>query len=372
MKERGNIWLKLFDQYIGIPVTALLGALHRKSSVPRDVRSICVFKEVSIGDTVLLAGPLRDLRKAFPNARIVFFAGASNLAIARMLPCVDDVVLVEVTKPLKGLSTIRRFEFDVWLDFGQWARINSVFAWFAHAHYRVGFRTAGQYRHFTYDRAVDHRCDQHEVDNYRDILRALEIEANEPTSIDSFPSRSPLQGHFVVLHAWPSGMKSYLREWAAECWIELAHKIQASGFQVVLTGSPMDAPRAEELAQMIGGNVLNRAGCDGLDVVRDLLSAATAVVSVNTGVMHLAAAVGTPTVSLNGPTSEMRWGPHGANPFSVSIPPPLGGYLNLGFEYDGQYTDSMRHISVEDVWAILSPLLRRKPSDSQGLPEVST
>lgn len=354
MKERGNVNLKLLDRYVGIPLVMLMGLLRRKCRTPpKEIRTICLFKEVSIGDTVLLAGPLRDLRKAFPEARILFFAGISNLATARMLPCVDEVLLVPVTSPLQGIREIRKHKIDVWLDFGQWERINSVFAGLSKARFRVGFRTPGQYRHFTYDRAVPHRADQHEVDNYRDILRALGIEASEQTRIDPGKVSSPLQGRFVVLHAWPSGMKSHLREWPAERWVELAHRIQHSGFSVVLTGSPADHPRTEMLERDIGGNVINRAGKDNLEALRSLLGAATAVVSVNTGVMHLAAALGTPTISLNGPTSELRWGPHGPRAYSVSVPPPYGGYLNLGFEYEGQYTESMNHIEVDAVWNLL-------------------
>ena len=71
--------------------------------------------------------------------------------------------------------------------------------------------------------------------------------------------------------------------------------------------------------------------------------------SVNTGVMHLAAAVGAPTIALNGPTSATRWGPIGANVVCVDSELPGCGYLNLGFEYDGHRTDCMRGISVDRV-----------------------
>ncbi len=354
MKERGNVNLRFLDRYVGIPLVMLLGMLSRKRrSVPESIRTICLFKEVSIGDTILLAGPLRDLRKAFPQARILLFAGPSNLAAARMLPCVDEVVLVPVTSPMKGIREIRKHKIDVWLDFGQWERINSVFAWLSKARFKVGFRTQGQFRHFTYDRAVPHRADQHEVDNYRDIIRAIGINASEPTRIDPSKLSSPVQGRFVVFHAWPSGMKSHLREWSSDKWVELAGKVQDCGFTVVLTGSSADAPRTAELERQIGGNVVNRAGLDNLEALRSLLGKATAVVSVNTGVMHLAAALGTPTIALNGPTSELRWGPHGPFACSVSVPPPLGGYLNLGFEYEGQFAESMSLIHVDAVWKLL-------------------
>jgi ADP-heptose:LPS heptosyltransferase len=65
--------------------------------------------------------------------------------------------------------------------------------------------------------------------------------------------------------------------------------------------------------------------------------------------MHLAAAVGAPTIALNGPTSAARWGPIGPNVVCVDSELPGCGYLNLGFEYDGRRTDCMQGISVERV-----------------------
>jgi heptosyltransferase-3 len=80
-----------------------------------------------------------------------------------------------------------------------------------------------------------------------------------------------------------------------------------------------------------------------------VLREASCVVSVNTGVMHLAATVGAPTIALNGPTSELRWGPVGRRAVSVNSALPGCGYLNLGFEYDQGRADCMEGISVERV-----------------------
>jgi Glycosyltransferase family 9 (heptosyltransferase)/D5 N terminal like len=72
---------------------------------------------------------------------------------------------------------------------------------------------------------------------------------------------------------------------------------------------------------------------------------------LNTGLMHLAAATGTSTIALNGPTSAQRWGPVGERVVSVNSDLAGCGFLNLGFEYNGQRTDCMHGISVERVAA---------------------
>jgi ADP-heptose:LPS heptosyltransferase len=95
----------------------------------------------------------------------------------------------------------------------------------------------------------------------------------------------------------------------------------------------------------------------GLEAVTRLIRGADLVVSVNTGIMHLAAIAGAPTVSLNGPNSDRRWGPRGANVFSLESPKCGCGYLNLGFEHDDGPADCMEATTVEHVLAAVSELL---------------
>jgi ADP-heptose:LPS heptosyltransferase len=67
--------------------------------------------------------------------------------------------------------------------------------------------------------------------------------------------------------------------------------------------------------------------------------------------MHLAAVLGTPTVSINGPNRNGRWGPMGVCAVGVEAPGEGCGYLHLGFEFDGKSLDCMERISVERVLA---------------------
>lgn len=83
---------------------------------------------------------------------------------------------------------------------------------------------------------------------------------------------------------------------------------------------------------------------------------AAAVVSVNTGVMHLASLAGAPTAGLHGATNPLRWGPVGEK--AVSILPRSGrmAYLNLGFEYPPHVENAMANLVVEDVIEALNRL----------------
>jgi len=88
---------------------------------------------------------------------------------------------------------------------------------------------------------------------------------------------------------------------------------------------------------------------DGFISLTRLIRRARLVVSVNTGVMHLAAIAGAPTVSLNGPTAEHRWGARGLHAGNVQPADGSGGYLHLGFEFEGQPEDIINRITVDQV-----------------------
>ena len=120
----------------------------------------------------------------------------------------------------------------------------------------------------------------------------------------------------------------------------------------LLTGSPSDEDRCDALrrrlvAEGIPTEVL--VGRDGLGEIARALMHAEVLVSVNTGIMHLGAILGVPTVSINGPTSSRRWGPVGPRVTNVCPADGSGGFLDLGFEFRGHSTNTMELVLVEDV-----------------------
>jgi len=353
--ERASGKMKLFDRYAGIPMVWMQGMLRRRRPLPSPIRSIGLFKEACIGDTILLAGLIADLRKAYPEAKVVLFVGPTNKGIAALLDA-DERVELPVTSPFRCARLMRRHPVDVLLDFGQWPRINAVYSWLSSAAYTVGFSTAGQHRHYGYDAVVEHRNDRHELANFQAILAPLGVESKGVPAI-SVDGEAPVDGKYVVCHPWPGGTLSEVREWPQERWVELMRRFRSQGKRVLVTGGTADRERSEALARLCADDGVEvRAGKDGLVAVANLLRRATCVVSVNTGIMHLAAAVGAPTLGLNGPTAEHRWGPVGAKVDSVSVPLPHGGYLNLGFEYEGRPRDCMERIGVDEVWQKVAQL----------------
>jgi heptosyltransferase I len=143
-----------------------------------------------------------------------------------------------------------------------------------------------------------------------------------------------------------------MREWPEDNWVELARQLAAPRRIFLLTGAPADEARCDALRRQFveqGSAAEVLIGRHGLEGIARVFAHAEVLVSVNTGIMHLGAILGVPTVSLNGPTSTRRWGPVGPRVANVCPTDGSGGFLDLGFEFRGNPTDTMEKIPVEDV-----------------------
>lgn len=369
--DRGNPRLKFLDRYVGIPVVVVLGVLRRlrgSRSVPKDWHSIGLLLTAGIGDTVVATGVLRDLRESFPRARIILFVTANNASFARMVPTPDAVVELPVRQVWRAVSDVRAEAVDVLVDLSAWRRFDAVLAALSGARAVVGLRTPGQHRHFAYDVVVDHG-QGHEIENDRRLLREIGLRSErEPEVALPDGARAPLDRPYVVFHLWPGGANFEERSWPIDSWRRLAVEMSARDLDIVLTGGPGDVPVADELVCSwgeAGVRVHNAAGGTWADSLT-WLGFAAGVISVNTGVMHVGAALGTPTIALNGPTSGTRWGPRG--PFARSVASPMvpDGYLNLGFEQDDRYRDCMNAITVEMVLRAWDELMGEVAAERGG------
>lgn len=359
--SRGSSILHFLDRHLGPPLLRLLSLLKRFRKKPEKVQKIAILKLSGIGDLVLITAILQDLKKAFPVASITLFCAKENKALGKLLPYVDHVEVLELFAPIKLLRTLRKKSFDLFFDFGQWSKTEALLTFFSRSKYFVGFQTPGQARHYLYDQFVEHRRDLHEIENFRALLKVCDLK------VSAFPLllfskrlvfEQSNKAPYFVFHLWPSGLKAELKQWPIPSWLKLAKSFCAKGYQIVLTGSTNDFLKTEAVIKEANFSGLkNLAGKLSLDELGELFVQAKAVVSVNTGIMHMAATLDVPLVALHGPTSIKRWGPLSKKAISLAPKNGSGQYLNLGFEYPNHVDKCMQEISVDMVDEALKSLL---------------
>lgn len=365
MSERGNNFLRRLDCFLGIPLTVPAAILRKtllrpvgKSASPARIGILCLG---AIGDLLLVSALANGIRKKLPHAAIELVASSAN---RQALPLVGDAcnyAAFPVSHAGRILAYVRRQKYDILFDSSQWSRIGNLICNLSGAAITVGFSTNGQYRSAGYNIKVPHSPKIHELENFLALGRGVWPDFSGAVNLKiAGKGASKATGRIVYLHMWPApGRGRNLKQWPEEHWAELARQMRAAGFQIRLTGSAGDA-RANDYFKTKyfknEDNIQSIAGSVDIPALAEMLSVADAVISVNTGIMHLAALAGAPTVGLHGATNPLRWGPLG--PRSVALVPDRGqhSYLDLGFEYPVNAEESMRHISVEKVMVALAEL----------------
>lgn len=361
--DRGNVRLRRADRVLGVPLIALLGMLRPRRVAPARFQSIGFLLLGAIGDSLLAATVIAALRHVYPATRFVCFVNSSNRSLGDFLEGVDELVDLPIRSPFAALNILRTHRTDVLIDFGPWPRVSAILAALSGSGFTIGFQTAGQARHFAYDAVVPHLPTRHEIDNFHALAAPLIGEPTNGRPRLAVPAGKPVlptEPDWIVFHPWPSGYRHEWRAWPHERWVALGREVQSWGYGVVITGGPSDRAAAERLAEGIGGAVLVLAGRESLRNSIKALAEARAIVAVNTGVMHLAAALDRPMVALHGPTNPLRWGPLSDNAIIVGPGPERNcAYLDLGFEYPDKPPDCMGCISVAEVSTALATLLGR-------------
>lgn len=360
---------RLVDRAAGTPVLWLWGALRRRRAVPPAPRRFGVMVFETIGDTLLAGTVLASLRAAFPACELVVFASRGNRGVLPLFEGIAQIVEVPLTQPLRAIAAIRSVAIDVMIDIGQWPRWYALLCAASRSRCTIGFSTPGQARHYAYDVAVPHRRDVHEVANFQRLLGAIPGVTPLPPAAALRPVAASRPLHTVdrpclVVHPWASGFRYASREWPLQHWVDFITRAAREGHAIVISGSPADRARSDALVAACPPDtpVRSIAGDVALPELAAVLRGAAAVVSVNTGVMHLAALLDVPLVALHGPTSRLRWGPVGARSVALA---PAGTqdceFLHLGFEYPDRPVDCMQRIPVDQVLDALHQVTAASP-----------
>lgn len=361
--KRGSVVNRWLDRYVGIAALKAISCFNRRQGLPSVFRTIGLLASPTIGDTLLTSGAVLDLRTAFPEARLIYFtpSGPPRSAVD-LIPGIDDIQLIDLLQPALTVKAMRKCDLDLIVDFTQWQRITALYCGLSGARYRLGFSSSGQHRHYLYDESVLHSANAHETENFSSLVRALGVRATCLPRLNVPAQRLSGANTSIIFHPWATGDRAFLREWDTRNWVEVAKKLAGNETVFEVTGSRLDLPKSEDLVRRLRSNGLRArtfSDSGGLLGLCHQLQQSELTISVNTGIMHLSALLGTPTVSLNGPTSAHRWGPVGPKTRSVGPRGGGGGFLHFGFEFSGNAEDTMRRILVDDVFAAAQDLVPR-------------
>jgi lipopolysaccharide heptosyltransferase II len=292
--------------------------------VTAEPKKILIILGGSIGD-VTRALPLANvLREAYPRARLAWAVEPPSYPLIERHRAVDQAILFDRSRWWRSLAPflwrIRRERFDLVLDLQRLFKSGLISRW-SGAPRRVGFHPhdAKEFNWWFNNHYIPSAGETvSKLDHYLKFAEFLELKPSRvewtiPLSPDDrarvatmlAAARAPF-AVFLIGSRWES------KQWfAAETAASAAEVHRRFGLGVVLLGGKEHLAFAREVAGMEPSPVLDLVGQTSLREAVGILGEARVVVGPDTGLMHLAAAVGTPVVSLWGATSPLRAGPHG-------------------------------------------------------------
>ncbi len=355
------------SEILTLIASAIVQWLFYRKRLPKDFvpERILVVKLDHIGD-VLLATPIfSNLRLAYPNTELHALTGAWGRVILENHPDVNKVL--EYNSPafsrseqstsfknaLQLYQELRSQKYDLLIELrGDWRII-----WFSLLHLtprrvnRASLQIANKL-------GFSQFSGTHETIRNLDVLKRAGIPTPIQTTIFSVTKENEkwtsnfLETHQIhretPLIAIHSGSPITLKRWKPERYAELADWLIAQKrAQILFVGVKDEIPIINQIQNLMQGNAFNIAGKTSIAQLASILHICNVFIGNDSGPMHLAAAVGTQTIGLYGPSDPKRFGPVGDKCQTIQkkldCPPCLGPTCRFGAE------GCMSKIQVADV-----------------------
>lgn len=339
----------------------LQGVVRTQPSNSGSISSILVIKPCCLGDVLMATPALRALRRTFPTATIHVLTTAWCAEALRNNPQVDGVFrypdTLTIVRYLRLAHRIRRRHYDLGISLDRSPLVNALLL-FGGVAERAGIDSANRGIGLTHRVAPSQN--QHETELYLAVAKSVGAVAEDSTpdyhpSDDAMRTAARLIDHLqrpvVVIHpggAVNPGSTFVSKRWPPEFYGELASElVHRHGASIVVVGAESDADVVQGAIDFTDAIVTDLSTKLTIPELAAVCDRAQLYVGNDSGMSHLASAVGTPTVTIFGPTSPALYRPLG--PDAEVCTPPGSKYAPAGRDLRRRMGASERLPNISDV-----------------------
>jgi lipopolysaccharide heptosyltransferase II len=308
----------------------------------KKIKRILIVKLISVGDVLFTTPAVRALRQGFPKAHLTYLVGSWSKGVIEDNPNLSEIIVYDAPRHAPDrwrawldsfgcLRQLRRKRFDLAVIFHR-TSFASLLAFLAGIPNRIGFDYHGQGRLLT--RKVVYEAGRHEVDRYLDVVLSLghspaglwtemRVGSREQDYASELLRAKGLNPDERMVAVLPGGGKNPgtfmpTKRWPADRFASLIDEIiERFQVNVLLVGGPGD----EEVVRCVLSRMKNRAvdlvGGTTFKQLAAVLQQCRLFIAGDSGPLHIAAAVGTPTVGIFGPSDPRLVAPRGEKHLAV-------------------------------------------------------
>lgn len=345
---------------------------------------ILVMRAGAIGDTLMATPLLRAIRQTYPSAYLGAICSSTSFDVLRYNPHLDEVFSI-THRHLPGFLSLEKRRIA---NHFRSLRLDSILCLEASAEFTNFACRIGAKRIFTYSRSepsgsielLEWDVNEHSIESHLRSGRSIgaenagkDMEFHYPAEIDAALRQKLKENQIeesdlvIGIHAGWGGRRQHptdtrLRSWPADRFSEVVGWLKEQfNATIVLTGSATDYPLNEYIAKSSGVDCLNLAGTLTLLESAALIWRMNLYITIDSGPAHMAAALGTPLVTLWGPGIFTATAPVSEkSPIEIIRSPPLCAPC-YGTNYMKSCTDNicMKQIEVDDLKAAVKKILEK-------------
>lgn len=278
-----------------------------------EIKTVALISNTAIGDTLMATPAFRALKLAKKDIKIIAVLNPSNAPLFKTNPYIDEIVLYngKWRNFYKSVIKLRELNVDVVLTLHSNEPEATPLGLFSKAHTIVKIpNDKNPFAIFHSNQKTSSPPNRHGVFDRMDQLKFIGVESDEirmelflsddaKAKAQNFLSYNNFDGYTLV--GFQLGASTKSRMWFEEKWIELANALLISNkrIKIVLTGAANEKEIAQKVADSLPQDrVLNAAGALNIEAAAALICRLNVFVTPDTGPMHIAIALGIPTVAL--------------------------------------------------------------------------
>jgi ADP-heptose:LPS heptosyltransferase len=366
VNRKKRILTKLAD-ILGNLLTFPLRLLFKKNKpiLPEDIKQILLIRTAYIGDVIMTLPMLKPLKEKFLGASITVMTSLGGREILLNNPYVDDILVYEpfwfyassLMDYLKFLGQLRKRRFDLTIEARADIRDILLLVFPSRSQAKLSYDVGGG--GFLLSHIAPYEKLKHKVEYHLDLARflgcdtdALEwgiyLTKNEKEEVAQLLRNSGVLTPFICAH--PGG-RLPLKRWSPHRCASLYDRmIDRFELPLVILSAGSEIGLAGQIAGMMRNRPILLAGKTTIRQLSGVIAEAALLVCNDSAPMHIAAALGTPTVAIFGPSKSIETRPYENGHLVIEKDFPCRWFCDETRCTNNKYHACMEAITVDDVF----------------------